>query len=115
MLPSGCNGLGREAGERERKRGNATDVRTLFLARQSLVLFSSLKLAAIFCKLDRLQKKESFSLFNYSSRSLVPKRPSSQTQRPHCLLWARTRTKKSAQPPELNLNVSHKHMTRARH
>lgn len=46
----------------ERKQGNATEVRTLFLAGRKLVLFPSLQLADIFRKLDQLQKNKKVPL-----------------------------------------------------
>lgn len=108
-----ARGWGVRLARGERKQGNATGVRTCFLAGRKLVLLPCLQLAAIFRKLDQLQKNKSFSLFNYSCGSPCAEGPSVPR-----LLWERMRTKTTARQwgitPSYSFNISHKDMTPAR-
>lgn len=68
----------RGTGEWERKKGNATDVRTLFLTGQSLVLFFLPEVSCHLLAGRSITKRKSFSLF--SSCNPTPRRPNPQSR-----------------------------------
>lgn len=77
MQQPGCKGLGREAGEGGKKARKCHRGEDAFSGwAKACFGFSSLQLAAIFWKLDQLQKIKSFSLFNYSCGSPCAEGPS---------------------------------------